>query len=111
MSERITAIVDPMTGEFCSDGMKPGRQIIDVPRNPDPHRERYSGNPANPFVEKTPNEQNDHARKQREAAATAQWDAGDRDIVLSVLAATLGHPPTPQDEASAKSAYVKYKQG
>lgn len=48
----ITAVVDPVTKQFCADGMASGRIVVTVPRNPDPRTEQYSGNPANPIQAK-----------------------------------------------------------
>ena len=108
MAERMTAVVD-LSGEFCEDGMKPGRTVVTVPRNPDPSRERYSGNPANPFVEKTPHEQAQHKKKKKDEQGSALWDAQYADVVAATLSVSLGHDPTPSELAAAKTYWLNHR--
>ena len=57
MANVKTAVVDPVTGMFCEDGMAPGRIVVSVEENPDPQLHRYSGDPLKPLRLATPAEQ------------------------------------------------------
>lgn len=50
MSERVTAVVDTVTGQFV-DRFEPGPryQIVEVPRNPDPRADRPSVDTRDPI--------------------------------------------------------------
>lgn len=69
----MTAIVDTNTNEFMPLGHAVDARYVSVivPRNPEPAIEKYSGNPASPFMAKTAQEISDYATTVMTTAATA----------------------------------------
>lgn len=82
----ITTIVDTQTNEFVPGGhAEDARYIkIEVARNPDESLEKYSGNPADPFLAKTALEIADAADAKLSASATAT--SRQKDILTTVAA-------------------------
>lgn len=106
----LTALVEVATGRFITDGRAAdGVAYVRVPvlRNPDDRRERYSGDPQNPFRAATAQELSDQATAVVDRAASLVVD----DRSLKALLATalwfaLGHQPTAQELQTAKTRYI-----
>lgn len=106
MSEPITAVVDPATGMFCSDGLQNGRIVVTVPWNPDPRKDRYSGNPADPFRAATAQEITDYDAARETETQNAAFDSIRVLKALALVVADL-HAKTP---AQMKALVIaKYK--
>ena len=97
MAEILTAVVDTATNEFQSLGHDlDGTHIrVDVPRNPDPLREKYSGDPLNPIAAKSGAEitATQDAAKSTEAGQAFDTLKVVQAVALSNLAARLGKAP------------------
>lgn len=102
-----TAIVDPALGVFCEDGMKDGRIVVKVPRNPDPRTDRYSGDPLNPIRSATAQELADVDAAAADALINAQFNSkAGRALLLTAMWFALGHQPTAQEAATAKTRFA-----
>ena len=104
MAEQMTAIVDA-AGEFCDDGMKPGRTVVSVPRNPDPLRERYSGDANNPIVAKTPNEIAASVADAKTRANDQLWTPTMDALVTAILHNVHGKPPSAADVKAVRTQF------
>lgn len=85
MAEVITALVDLVTGAFDDSGRDPDgvRYVrLAMPRNPDALREKYSGDPLNPFTAKTAQEIADTITARQTAAA--QVTSRQKDILATI---------------------------
>ena len=105
----ITALVHLATGEFIEDvdgkeGVA-GYERVELPRNPDATRERYSGNLADPFRTATDDEIELRRRRwyrvHREAAYPS-WAEVNEAVIES-----LEGRPDKLTEVSAKRAVVR----
>lgn len=106
-SERITNAVDTKTGEFLDCGDRPGSIRVELPRNPDPLREKYSGDPANPFVPKAPEDIVTALEQKQRETIPAPFKA----LVLYALETSLGKVPTEAEIAVALDRYAVLLKG
>lgn len=76
MSDTITCLVEDATGKFLADGRTDltGCTRRTLPRNPDHRRERYSGDPGQPFRSATAQEITDDDAAQADTAAGRTLD-------------------------------------
>lgn len=114
----MTSIVDTQTNEFCPQGHEIDARYIcvSVPRNPDPAKEKYSGDPANPIVAKTPAEITAAHDAAVDAVVSSSFEAGKllKAVVISTEAYRLGKAPgtlTTADLAAAKARIVAIYKG
>lgn len=93
----ITVIVDTQTNEFQRFGHAIDARFVrvEVPRNPDPVMEKYSGNLLAPIVAKSPSEIAATVTARQDAEAAQQFDSSKifRAKVISDLAWRLGKLP------------------
>ncbi len=91
----ITAVVDPSTDLFCTDGMKPGRIVVALPRSPDERVDRYSGDPTNPIRPATPNEVAAYDSARQAAMAAKVMTPQLQGVAAAIFKAVTGSFPTP----------------
>ena len=103
MGTPITAVVDPITGLFCENGMMQGRITIVVSDNPDARLQRYSGDPANPVRKATAQEIAVYDAAALDAKVMAIMTPEQKTFVLWALTRFLGHSPSPQEFGTAKA--------
>lgn len=107
----ITCAIDPNTNEFLESGDTPTSMRVALPRNPDPLREKYSGNPADPFTAKSGAETAATVAARTDAAAGAVIDTQKAlmAVALSGLARALSKSPaalTPAEIAAERARIV-----
>lgn len=99
----FTAIVHAPSNEFITDGSAVVDGVtyilVTLPRNPDEGREKYSGNPADPFLAKTVAEIATYSQRRIHARTDASVKA-DEDVT-ALLPALLEHWPEMQAEVTA----------
>lgn len=109
-ADQVQATVDKATGEFTA-AAHPGDasfQLVKLPRNPDPARERYSGDPANPFTPKTAAETAAYFSALKDTAAGDAIDASVdlKAAMITALWGRLGRQPTLQEIAAERARFV-----
>jgi hypothetical protein len=106
MNDQKTAVVDPVAGVFCPDGLAPGRIVVTVPENPDPRRQRYSGLPETPLRMATAEELVAYDAAQGDGQLEQQYaDPVLRTTLLWTLTRLLGHTPSAAEKATAKAEW------
>jgi hypothetical protein len=103
MATPITAIVDPVTNQFCDDGMAPGRIVVSVPDTPTPRLQRYSGDSANPFRDATQQEIAAYDASKVAARVAAIMTPEQTAFMQWVLTRLLGRTPAAQELSTARA--------
>lgn len=103
----ITTIVNIGSNEFIADGHEVDAQYIrvTVPRNPDPTREKYSGDPLNPIAAKSAGEITAAADAAKDVELTAVFDnvKALKAVAVAALWGRLGHQPTAPEIAAERA--------
>jgi hypothetical protein len=104
-----TAIVDTNTNEFIEAGHIENARYVrrDLPRNPDPRVERWSGDPAQPFAPKTSQEMSDAATAQADAAAASGIDQQDLRAAMLALWEAIPGPLMTKAQLRARAIAIR----
>lgn len=100
---QITAIIDPVTNQFCIDGMAPGRVVVTVPDTPSPRTQRYSGDPENPFRDATQQEISNYDAAIVSTRVASIMTPEQTAFMTWVLTRLLGRTPTAQELTTART--------